>query len=181
MGQRGLHFGCKVQAPCCAPGKSQKLRCQPWSCSSLLAPCALQRPSTLARVSPRTRPTVLLVKSQVSLSRFCKKMVSGLLLAPSCGLRAAQGPCRLPRERGKAVPTRWASLERVCLHSGYWPIWKGRAAGWLRNVHFLPWGPGEPLLGRPLHPWAFVQLAVVQQGSSWALLFQVHLLGNISF
>lgn len=122
-GQRGLHFGCKVQAPCCAPGKSQKLRCQPWSCSSLLAPCALQRPSTVARVSPRTRPTVLLVKSQVSLSRFCEKMVSGLLLAPSCGLRAAQGPCRLPRERGKAVPTRWASLERVCFHSGYWPIW----------------------------------------------------------
>lgn len=63
---------------------------------------------------------------------------------------------------------------------------EGKAAGWLQNVNLLsaalgPRGPGEPLLGRPLHPCGFVRLAVVKQGSSWDLLFQVHLLGNVSF
>lgn len=64
-GRRGLRFRCKVQVPCCFPGKSQKLRCQPQSCSGLLALCLAEAKHTSPGGSPGARLTVPLVKCKL--------------------------------------------------------------------------------------------------------------------
>lgn len=158
-----------------------------WPAGSM--PCRGQAP--FPGVSPGTRLNCSLgeqvnLKAKLLCFHFCEKMFLGLLVGTLMWAQVSTGTLQTLRGKGQGSAHQMGkpgasllSLRRVAHLEGQssWLVAECEPTKWA----LCPQGPGESLLGRPLRPWGFVQLAIVKQGSNWALFFQVRLLGNVSF
>lgn len=116
-------------------------------------------------------------------------VLTGLGFRGCLWARVSTGTLQGPQRRGEGSAHQMDE-PRACFHKlgSHWrPVRREGQSNWLvpgcEPTKYVPGPVGgrRALLGLPLHPKGFVQLAVVKHGGSWGPLFQAHLLGSVSF